>query len=75
MKQMADQKRSDIAFNINEWVLLKLYPYRQQTVFKYVHQKITSCFYGPYQILEKIGHVAYKLLLQKEARIHLVFHV
>jgi len=38
-------------------------------------QKITSCFYGPYQILEKIGPMAYKLVLQKEARIHPMFHI
>jgi hypothetical protein len=37
MKQMADQKRIDITFQIGDWVLLKLHLYRQQTVFKWVY--------------------------------------
>jgi type III secretory pathway component EscS len=63
MKLMANQKRRDISFNTSEWIFLKLHPYRQHTVFKRVHQKLASWFYGPYQILEKIRPVAYKLQL------------
>ncbi|KAA8521716.1 hypothetical protein F0562_012389 [Nyssa sinensis] len=53
----------------------QLHPHRQQTTFKGVHQKLAGQFYGPYQILEKIKPVAYKLQLPNEARIHLVLHV
>jgi hypothetical protein len=74
-KQMADQKRRDIMFQIGDSVLLKLHPYRQQTVFKRVHQKLATRYYGPYQIVDKIGQVAYRLQLPVEARIHPVFHV
>lgn len=34
MKQMADKKRRDVEFQIGDMILLKLYPYHQQTTFK-----------------------------------------
>jgi hypothetical protein len=37
--------------------------------------KLAARFYGPFQIVEKVGAVAYRLELPEEAQIHNVFHV
>lgn len=40
-----------------------------------LHPKLFVRYYEPYQILKKIGVVAYRLQLPKEARIDLIFYV
>lgn len=53
----------------------KLQSHRQSSVFKRTHQKLASKFFGPYQILHKVGVIAYKLQLPEAARIHPTFHM
>ena len=51
-------------------------PYKQISMKqKKKNNKLSPRYYGPYQIMQKIGSVAYKLELPPTTKIHLVFHV
>lgn len=75
MQHYVNTKRRHLEFQEGDWVLLKVQPYRQQTVFHRALQKLACRYYGPYQVEQHISPVAYKLKLLAEARIHPVFHV
>ena len=75
MKQQCDLHKSERAFNVGDWVYLRLQPYKQQLVAHRAFHKLSPRFFGPYQVLEKIGEVAYRLDLPSDATIHPVFHV
>nr|GEV41505.1 hypothetical protein [Tanacetum cinerariifolium] len=75
MKKYADQKRRDLNFSVGDFILVKLQPYRQLSVKLHKNQKLRMCYFGPFQIIQKVGLVAYKLELPSTSRIHPVFHV
>ncbi|KAJ0940339.1 putative nucleotidyltransferase, Ribonuclease H [Helianthus annuus] len=75
MKLTADKHRRDIHFQIDDWVFVKLQPYRQGSVRLQRHHKLGHRYFGPYRIIAKVGAVAYKLDLPATAKIHPVFHV
>ena len=75
MKHYADKHITERSFEVGDWVFLRLQPYKQTTLSMRRDYKLAPKFYGPYQILEKIGQVAYKLQLPVTTAIHPVFHV
>ena len=74
-KSYVDLKRRDIEYEVGDKVFLKVSPWRK--ILRFGQKgKLSSRFIGPYEILERIGHVPYRLALPQElAKLHDVFHV
>lgn len=75
MKKYYDVHRSDKNFNLGDFLYLKLQPYKQASLAVRINMKLSPKFYGPYEVIEKIGSVACKLKLPNSSKIYLVFHV
>lgn len=75
MKRYADRHRREDTFQVGDFVLVKLQPYRQHSVALRKHQKLGFKYFGPFKVIERIGTVAYRLELPPSARIHTVFHI
>ena len=74
-KSYADMKRKDIRYEIGEKVFLKVSPWKKVMRFE-KNGKLSPRFIGPYEVIEKVGPVAYKLALPPDLeKIHNVFHV
>ena len=74
-KSYADLKRKDIQYEIDEKVFLKVSPWKKVMSFER-NGKLSPRFIGPYEVIEKVGLVAYKLALPPELeKIHYIFHV
>ena len=75
-KSYADLKRKDIEYEVGDKVFLKVYPWRKMLIF-WKKWKLSLRFIGPYEVLERIGPVAYRLALPPPelAKLHDLFHV
>ncbi|GJY61133.1 putative mitochondrial protein, partial [Tanacetum coccineum] len=67
--------RPDRIFEVGMWVYLKLQPHRQVTIRQGHQNKLSSKYFRPFMIIERVGAVAYKLELPPTSQIHPVFHV
>ena len=74
-KSYVDSKRKDIEYEVGDNVFLKVSPWRKVLRFR-KKGKLSPRFIGSYEVLERIGPVAYRLTLPPElAKLHDVFHV
>ncbi|XP_076922709.1 uncharacterized protein LOC143584570 [Bidens hawaiensis] len=74
-KSYADQHRRTLEFNVGDHVFLKVSPWRGIRRFG-TKGKLSPRFIDPFEILERIGEVSYRLALPPQlSHVHNVFHV
>ncbi|KAI3727497.1 hypothetical protein L6452_16113 [Arctium lappa] len=74
-KSYADKRRSDLEFQVGDYVLLKVSPSKGVIRFR-KRGKLGPRYIGPYKVIARVGKVAYRLELPDElSLIHNTFHV
>ncbi|GKV24406.1 hypothetical protein SLEP1_g34021 [Rubroshorea leprosula] len=74
-KSYADNRRHDLEFAVRKKVFLKVSPTKGVVRFG-IRGKLSPRFIGPFEILERVGEVAYRLALPPNlSEVHNVFHV
>ncbi|GJT64465.1 putative reverse transcriptase domain-containing protein [Tanacetum coccineum] len=74
-KSYADKRRKPLEFCVGDYVLLKVLPWKGMVGFG-KKRKLAPRFVGPFDIIEKVGPVAYRLDLPEELNgVHDTFHV
>ncbi|KAA0057631.1 pol protein [Cucumis melo var. makuwa] len=74
-KSYADVRRKDLEFDVGDKVFLKVAPMKRVLRFER-RGKLSPRFVEPFEILERIGPVAYRLALPPSlSTVHDVFHV
>ncbi|GJZ86709.1 putative reverse transcriptase domain-containing protein [Tanacetum coccineum] len=71
----ADKRRKPLEFSVGDYVLLKVSPWKGVVHFG-KKGKLAPRFVGPFEIIEKVGPVAYRLDLPEELNgVHDMFYV
>ncbi|GJV06108.1 putative reverse transcriptase domain-containing protein [Tanacetum coccineum] len=74
-KSYVDKRRKPLEFSVGDYVLLKVSPWKGVVRFG-KKGKLAPRFVGPFEIVEKVGLVAYRLRLPEELNgVHDTFHV
>lgn len=75
IQHYANTKHRELSLNEGDLVFLKLRPYRQKSLAHRQNEKLVPRYYGPYDVLQRMRKVAYKLALPSTSLIHHIFHV
>ncbi|GJV33478.1 putative reverse transcriptase domain-containing protein [Tanacetum coccineum] len=74
-KSYANKRRKPLKFSVGDYVLLKVSPWKGVIRFR-KKGKLAPRFVGPFEIVKKVGHVAYRLDFPEELNgVHDTFHV
>nr|GEV09668.1 hypothetical protein [Tanacetum cinerariifolium] len=74
-KSYADKRRKPLEFNVGDYVLLKVLPWKGVVCFG-KKGKLAPRYVGPFEIIEKVSPVAYRLDLPEELNgVHNTFNV
>ena len=76
MKKYANKGRKPLEFQVGDKVLLKLTPqiwrkFRSESM----HRGLISKYDGPFEIVKRVGAIAYELKLPERLQIHPTVHV
>ena len=76
MVKYANQKRRPLEFDVGDRVLLKLTPQIwKKIVGTNRHRGLVPRYDGPFEVMGKVGAVAYRLKLPERLKLHPTFHV
>ncbi|WKA00345.1 hypothetical protein VitviT2T_018707 [Vitis vinifera] len=76
MKKYADRDRRPLEFQVGDRVLLKLTPQIWKKISSKTRQRgLISKYDGPFEVIKRVGQVAYMLKLPQRLKLHPTFHV
>jgi hypothetical protein len=75
MKAQHDKQHCDVEFEMGDWVWPRLHHRSAVSITQRTNAKLSPKFFGPFQVLEHVGALVYRLRLPPKSRIHDVFHV
>ena len=76
MRKYADRDRRPLEFQVGDRVLLKLTPQIWKKISSKTRQwGLIPKYNGPFEVIKRVGQVAYMLKLPERLKLHPIFHV